>query len=152
MVEALDDQDLVLEALPIGARVVERLERAAIVGDVELGLTVTGAHGPVLGAHSVGMVDAHEVRERARPRCSRDALEQSDERDAGSTCEGRLKKPPSADPKVAHCAALLTKASLPTKEIRMSSNFPCAADGSAEAPDTRASSAAFTAASLLAAA
>ena len=61
-IEALDDQDAVLEALAVGRRVVERGQRTVGVPDIEVGLRVAALHRPVLGGQAVRVIERHQLQ------------------------------------------------------------------------------------------
>src|SRR5262249_53476051 len=147
VIDPFDDQDLVLEALAVRRRIVEGLQGAAVVRDVERRLALAGAEGPVLRGEAVHVVDADEVLQARRSGRLRYALQDACEGHARGAGERGLEEAPpiQAD----HSLALrVTNASLRTNAVKMSFIFPCAAAGSMYAVDMKAVSAPCTLASL----
>src|SRR5581483_2395440 len=80
-IDPFDDQELALPALAVSRGVVERLQRAVGVAEVEAGLGVRALHRVVLGRDAVRVVDGDELeRQRLAGRLGHRVLEQAVER------------------------------------------------------------------------
>src|SRR5690606_8221800 len=150
--DALDDQDAVLERLPEGRGVVERLQRAVVVGDVERRLGVAVPHRPVFGGDAVRMVDADELEgQLATRRLHEGVLEQAVHRQRREPGTDRAKKRTTIRLDT-HRPLRNAKLSLATYTRSVSRMCPPAAPGFSAHAARNSSSAALLSPSLRAAA